>query len=148
MNSKIILLPACLALLVLGCKKETKTETIIQEPNPAMEGNWDGFYGVRTINGTDTSFREPTAGYSMVLKSGGKATVYDGALKDTGFASRAEGTWIYSTDNSVVVDYRYASGGTRYIIKAKVDTKMKALNGKWIIGLDGTVGGLFYMVKK
>lgn len=144
-----MLFVAAAALTVLAsCKKETETVTVYKDPAPSMEGAWEGYYGSKTVSsGGDTTFYNPTYGYSMVLKSGGKATVYSTLLKDTTASSRAEGTWVYSTDNKIVVDYTYVSASIRYIIRANVDPKMKAVNGKWY-SASNAVGGLFYMVKQ
>lgn len=145
---KTLLLSALVVSALASCKKETETVTVEKEPTPSLIGAWDGYYGSRSINGSDTLFTNPSNGYSMVLQSGGSAIIYDAALKDTTGGSRAVGSWIYSTNNTIVVDYKYINGGSRYIIRAKIDPKLRAMNGKYHNGTDNSVGGLFYMVKQ
>lgn len=145
---KTLLMTALIVSSLASCKKETETITVEKEPAPSLIGAWDGFYGSRSINGSDTMYYNPGNGYSMVLQSGGNAIIYDAALNDTTGNSKAIGNWVYSSNNTIVVDYNYVIGGSRYIIRAKVDPKLRAINGKWHNGTDNSVGGLFYMVKQ
>jgi hypothetical protein len=147
MKIKNLFLPALATLFIFSsCTKET-VKTVIQEPTPALEGVYDGYYGSKSINGSDTTYTNPTIGYSMIIKANGAATVYGTSLADSSSINRAEGTWVYSTDGKITVDYTYIGGGPRYIIRANVDSKFRSINGKWH-NTDNTVGGLFYMVKK
>lgn len=147
MKIKNLFLPALATIFIFSsCTKET-VKTVIQEPTPALEGTYEGYYGSRTINGGDTSYTNPAIGYSMIIKANGSATVYGTLLKDTSAIGRAEGTWVYSSDGKITVDYTYVNAGIRYIIRANVDSKFRAINGKWH-NSDNSIGGLFYMVKK
>ncbi|WP_300659876.1 hypothetical protein [Fluviicola sp.] len=132
-----------------SCKKKEviKTNTVEVEAAPSLTGNWEGYYGGRTVSPSgDTSFYSPGYGYSMILKSNGTANVYNTLLADSTNGSTATGTWVYSTNNTIVVNYTYGPGES-YFVRAAVDSKMHAINGKWY-NSNGSVGGLFYLAKK
>lgn len=132
-----------------SCKKKEviKTNTVEVEAAPSLTGSWEGYYGGITVSPSgDTSFYSPDYGYSMVFKSNGIAKVYNTLLADSATGSSAQGTWVYSTNNTIVVNYTYIVGGS-YSVRAVVDSKMHAINGKWY-NSDGSVGGLFYLAKK
>lgn len=133
-----------------SCKKKEviKTNTVEVEATPSLIGNWEGYYGSRTISAPgDTSFYNPGYGYSMIFKSDGTANVYNTLLADSATGSLAQGTWVYSTNNTLVVNYTYVSSNQHFFVRAGIDSKMHAINGKWY-NADGSVGGLFYLVKK
>ncbi|MNE33887.1 hypothetical protein D3C87_06170 [compost metagenome] len=133
-----------------SCKKKEviKTNTVEVEPEPSLTGSWEGYYGGIAVSASgDTSFYNPTYGYSMIFKSNGSAAVYNSKLADTAIADLAQGTWIYSTNNTIFVGYNYVSSNEYYFVRAVVDSKMHAINGKWY-NSNGSVGGLFYLVKK
>jgi hypothetical protein len=137
---------------LFSCKKEvikTNTNTVEVEPEPSLIGNWEGYYGSKTISSSgDTSYFEPLSGYSMILKPNGIAVVYNSLLEDTAIASMAYGTWVYSTNNKITVDYTYEpSFNVHYFIRANIDPNMHAINGKWYL-FNWISGGLFYMAKK
>lgn len=149
-NGFVLLLIAGVAAGIVSCKKKeiVTTNTVEVEPQPSLIGAWEGYYGSRGItNSGDTCFYEPTYPYSMVLESGGTAKVYNTLLADTSASSRAVGNWVYASNNTIYVDYTYVSAGIQYIIRARVDPKMHAINGKWHYS-DNAAGGLFYMAKK
>lgn len=133
-----------------SCKKKEviKTNTVEVEAAPSLTGNWEGYYGSRTVSSSgDTSFYAPNYGYSMIFKSNGTAHVYNTLLADSTTGSLAQGTWVYSTNNTIVVSYTYVSSNQHFFVRAAVDSKMHAINGKWY-NHDGSVGGLFYLAKK
>lgn len=146
---KILIFPAFAVLAFTSCKKEViKTNTVEVEAEPSLIGNWEGYYGGRTVSASgDTSFYNPSYGYSMILKPNGIARVYNTLLSDTASGSSAQGTWVYSTNNTIVVNYTYSSFNDHYFARALVDSKMHSINGKWY-NSDGSVGGLFYLAKK
>lgn len=146
----ILILLAGVAGAFASCKKKeiVTTNTVEVEPQPSLTGAWEGYYGVSGItNSGDTCFYDLTYPYSMVLESGGTAKVYGALLADTSVSSRAVGNWVYASNNTIYVSYTYVSTGFRFIIRAKMDPKMHAINGKWYHS-DNKTGGLFYMAKK
>ncbi|MGV3613662.1 MAG: hypothetical protein ACO1N0_22060 [Fluviicola sp.] len=141
---------AITTLALVSCKKKEiiQTNTVEVEAAPSLIGNWEGYYGLRTISASgDTSFYDPSYGYSMIFQSNGTANVYDTQLADSAAGSLAHGTWVYSTNNTIVVNYTYVSSNQHFFVRAAIDPKMHAINGKWYHA-DGSVGGLFYLVKK
>lgn len=139
------------ALAFASCKKKevvkTETNTVEVEPQPSLLGAWEGYYGSRTVNGTDTSFYTPTYGYSMIFKPNGEAIIYGSLLADTSESTRATGTWVYATNYTIAVNYTYVIAGVSYSARASIDPKMHAINGKWYNN-GGSVGGLFYLIKQ
>lgn len=139
------------ALMFASCKKKevvkTETNTVEVEPQPSLLGAWEGYYGSKTVNGTDTSFYTPTYGYSMIFKPNGAAIIYGSLLADTSESTRATGTWVYATNYTIAVNYTYVIAGVSYSVRASIDPKMHAINGKWY-NADGSTGGLFFLVKK
>jgi hypothetical protein len=141
---------AIIVLALASCKKKEiiQTNTVEVEAAPSLTGNWEGYYGSRTISAAgDTSFYNPSYGYSMIFKSDGTAKVYNTLLADSATGSLAQGSWVYSTNNTIVVDYTYVSPNQHFFVRAAIDPKMHAINGKWY-NADGSVGGLFYLAKK
>lgn len=149
MKTGWIFLVAVLAFA--SCKKKeiikTETNTVEVEPEPSLTGAWEGYYGSRLSTGTDTTFYEPNFGYSMVFKPNGEALVYSSLLADTSENNRATGTWVYATNHTIQVSYTYVLSGISFSIRASIDPKMHAINGKWY-SAGGSSGGLFYLVKK
>lgn len=139
------------ALAFASCKKKevvkTETNTVEVEPQPSLLGAWEGYYGNSTVNGSDTSFYTPNFGYSMIFKPNGEAIVYSSLLADTSEGTRATGTWVYATNYTIAVNYTYIFAGASYSVRALIDPKMHAINGKWYNN-GGSVGGLFYLVKQ
>lgn len=149
MKKRVFFLVA--ALVFASCKKKevvkTETNTVEVEPQPSLLGVWEGYYGSRTVNGTDTSFYTPAYGYSMIFKPNGEAIVYGSLLADTSESNKATGTWVYATNYTIAVNYTYVVAGVSYSARASIDPKMHACNGKWY-NANGSVGGLFYLVKQ
>jgi hypothetical protein len=139
------------ALAFASCKKKeiikTETNTVEVEPQPSLLGAWEGYYGTKFVNGSDTTFYEPSYGYSMIIKPNGEAEVYNALLADTAAANKAAGTWVYATNHTISVNYTYLSAGISYSFRASIDPKMHAINGKWY-NADGSTGGLLFLIKK
>lgn len=129
-SGQFFLAVVSLMMIFSSCKKDE-----IDPPVYPVEGLWVGKYG----GGTST----PTAGFSMVVESGGKITVADG--DNITSSSKASGTWVL-TGNVFTATYTYSTpGGSTFSIKADWSNSGKMTNGTYGPGSNATGGGTWFM---
>jgi hypothetical protein len=128
---KSIMLIAVAVISFASCKKDCAT------PTYPVEGYWTGKYG----SGTAT----PTSGFSMVVESGGKIVIADGATLNG--SGKAEGTWTL-TGNVFKATYTYSGGGNTFTIQANFNNSGKMEGGTYGPGAVATGGGTWFMDRR
>ena len=130
LSGQFLLAAVTMMVFFSSCKKDE-----VDPPVYPVEGLWVGKYGA----GTST----PTAGFSMVVESGGKVTVAD--CDNITNSAKATGTWALA-GNVFTATYTYTTpGGNTFSIKADWSNSGKMTNGTYGPGSSPTGGGTWFM---
>jgi hypothetical protein len=136
-NIKTVFRFTAIVMAMVATFSSCKKDNDIPPPTYPAEGLWVGKYG----SGATT----PTAGFSMVIESGGKVTVADG--DNITSSSKAIGTWTMA-GNVFQATYTYMNGGSTFTIKADWSNDGKMTNGTWGSGSNPSGSGTWYMDRK
>ena len=119
------------AISLVSCSK--KKEDVIVPVSP-LQGLWEGKWG--SWSNTPDNY------FAFDIKSDGTMTVTQG----NGTPKTGSGTWAV-VETTFKATYQYVNNPVKYSVTAKLDDKLKALNGDWFTG-DVNPDGTFYLNKK